>query len=429
MLEISTVATVGYYFFLVMVLRALYVVVAGFWWGERGTRPFVHHQPGSRLCQRIVDTCSTLQESYTPPFLWGKSGHVQTLMFGMIGRFSVPEVRGLRHHVVVEDGSTVTYDLFEKKEEGVCITHTIVVCPGIGNSSKTDYIKSFASYGMTRGFRVAVLNHLGVLEEVPLTGNRIYTYGGTGDFTAMFDDLRVRYPDNRFIGVGFSLGACILVRFLGEDAERHRHFVCAASICQGYDPFLAAPSFSDWAHLRRLYNSGITKGQLRLLRRHSDSLFQGKQRGCIHSKIKHGGRDCNGFSLDPSKIQLPDETKLWSVNSMKDLDEYFTSRVMGFESALDLYRWTSCSELMYRIADLPMLFVNTKDDPLVPEHLHSIPKEYVGHNPNAMFVRPEYGGHLGFFEGGIITANPVSWIDRFLLEYAQNCIQFAEKLK
>ena len=62
--------------------------------------------------------------------------------------------------------------------------------------------------------------------------------GGTGDFTAMFDDLRVRYPDNRFIGVGFSLGACILVRFLGEDAERHRHFVCAASICQGYDPFL-----------------------------------------------------------------------------------------------------------------------------------------------------------------------------------------------
>ena len=115
-----------------------------------------------------------------------------------------------------------------------------------------------------------------------------------------------------------------------------------------------------------------------MLRRHSDSLFQGKQRGCIHSKIKHGGRDCNGFSLDPSKIQLPDETKLWSVNSMKDLDEYFTSRVMGFESALDLYRWTSCSELMYRIADLPMLFVNTKDDPLVPEHLHSIPKEYVG---------------------------------------------------
>ena len=58
-------------------------------------------------------------------------------MFGMIGRFSVPEVRGLRHHVVVEDGSTVTYDLFEKKEEGVCITHTIVVCPGEADDGGT----------------------------------------------------------------------------------------------------------------------------------------------------------------------------------------------------------------------------------------------------------------------------------------------------
>ena len=49
--------------------------------------------------------------------------------------------------------------------------------PGIGNSSKTDYIKSFVSYGIAKGFRVAILNHLGALEEVPLTGNRIYSYG------------------------------------------------------------------------------------------------------------------------------------------------------------------------------------------------------------------------------------------------------------
>ena len=140
----------------------------------------------------------------------------------------------------------------------------------------------------------------------------------------------------------------------------------------------AAPHFSEWTNLRKLYNAGITKGQLKLLRRHSNILFQGKQRGSIHSEIKHGGHDCNGFSLDPSKIQLPNETKLWSVNSMKDFDEHFTSRVMGFESAMDMYRWTSCSELMYQIRDLPMLFVNTKDDPLVPEHLHSIPKKYTG---------------------------------------------------
>ena len=54
---------------------------------------------------------------------------------------------------------------------------------------------------------------------------------------AVFDDLCQRYPDTWFIGVGFSLGACILVRFLGENPSRQEKFVCAASLCQGYDPW------------------------------------------------------------------------------------------------------------------------------------------------------------------------------------------------
>lgn len=48
---------------------------------------------------------------------------------------------------------------------------------GIGNTSETSYIKAFASTCVREGFQVAVLNHLGGLEHVALTGNRIYTYG------------------------------------------------------------------------------------------------------------------------------------------------------------------------------------------------------------------------------------------------------------
>ena len=42
-------------------------------------------------------------------------------------------------------------------------------------------------------------------------------------------------------------------------------------------------------------------------------------------------------------------------------------------------------------------------------------------NPCAMFVRTQYGGHLGFFEGGVVRANAVSWIDRLILQYARAC--------
>ena len=62
--------------------------------------------------------------------------------------------------------------------------------------------------------------------------------GGTEDMVLVYDDVCRRYPDTVFLGCGFSLGACILVRFLGERRERRRRFLMAASLCQGYDPYM-----------------------------------------------------------------------------------------------------------------------------------------------------------------------------------------------
>jgi len=52
----------------------------------------------------------------------------------------------------------------------------------------------------------------------------------------MYEQLKEKYPQRKFIGVGTSLGGNILLRFLAEKPERQEDFVCAISICQGYDP-------------------------------------------------------------------------------------------------------------------------------------------------------------------------------------------------
>lgn len=54
---------------------------------------------------------------------------------------------------------------------------TLLVCPGIANSSESVYIRTFVYHAQQNGFRVAVLNHLGALADVILTSPRIYTYG------------------------------------------------------------------------------------------------------------------------------------------------------------------------------------------------------------------------------------------------------------
>lgn len=50
---------------------------------------------------------------YIPPLLWGKSGHLQTALYGKLGRVSSPHPKGIRKYLPMQDGATATFDLFE----------------------------------------------------------------------------------------------------------------------------------------------------------------------------------------------------------------------------------------------------------------------------------------------------------------------------
>lgn len=61
-----------------------------------------------RLCG-----CSCCFSRYIPPLLWGKSGHLQTALYGKLGRVSSPHPSGVRKYLPMQDGATSTFDLFE----------------------------------------------------------------------------------------------------------------------------------------------------------------------------------------------------------------------------------------------------------------------------------------------------------------------------
>ena len=70
--------------------------------------------------------------------------------------------------------------------------YTVCVVPGIANNSEKAYIRTFVDYAQSNGFRLAVLNHLGSLPNVPLTSPRIFTYGkhtGLGNLSFKTDLL------------------------------------------------------------------------------------------------------------------------------------------------------------------------------------------------------------------------------------------------
>lgn len=116
---------------------------------------------------------------------------------------------------------------------------TVAICPGIGNSSETVYIRTFVHYSQCHGYRCAVLNHIGALPTIPVTSSRIFTYGHTGDYAEMVANLDKRYPTTKILSVGFSLGGNLISKYLGEKSENGKNhpnsIIGGISICQGYN--------------------------------------------------------------------------------------------------------------------------------------------------------------------------------------------------
>ena len=51
----------------------------------------------------------------------------------------------------------------------------------------------------------------------------------------MIDKLHEMYPDSQLMAVGFSMGANIIIKYLGENKENQRKVLCGMSVCQGYE--------------------------------------------------------------------------------------------------------------------------------------------------------------------------------------------------
>ena len=43
-------------------------------------------------------------------------------------------------------------------------------------------------------------------------------------------------------------------------------------------------------------------------------------------------------------------------------------------------------------------------------------------HPKSLFVLTQYGGHLGYYEGGVVP-NRVTWMDRLIQEFIRGCME------
>ncbi|XVF45902.1 hypothetical protein PTKIN_Ptkin02bG0245400 [Pterospermum kingtungense] len=339
----------------------------------------------SDLCQSVVAKCKILHGRYvvTP---WLSSPHLQTAFLSVFGR--APPVTYRRHLFRALDGGTIALDWLnfsDVAEEGTSTmidsstsikgdkTPIVIVIPGLTSDSASAYVKHLAFHMARQGWNVVVSNHRG-LGGVSLTSDCCYNAGWTEDIRKIINYVHYEYPEAPLYAVGTSIGANILVKYLGEDGT-NTPLVGAAAICSPWD-LLICDRFINRRPVQKIYDRVLTVG------------LQGYAQ--LHQSILS---------------RLADWESIAKSISVRDFDNYAT-RVLGKFETVDAYYRRSSSTNYVGNVSVPLLCVSSLDDPVCTSE--AIPWDECRANENIILATTTHGGHLAFYEG--ITASSLWWV-------------------
>ncbi|XP_038877849.1 embryogenesis-associated protein EMB8 isoform X4 [Benincasa hispida] len=216
--------------------------------------------------QSVVSKCRILHGRYssTP---WLCSPHLQTIFLSIFGRS--PPVSYKRQLFRVPDGGTIALDWLRSSDVecygfGVNVTTpdyektpTVIVIPGLTSDSSAAYIKHLAFRIAKRGWNVVVSNHRG-LGGISLTSERVYNAAWTEDIRRVVGHIHSQHPEAPLFVVGTSIGANVLVKYLGEDGA-NVPVSGAAAICSPWD-LLICDRFINRRLVQSFYNKALANG-------------------------------------------------------------------------------------------------------------------------------------------------------------------------
>lgn len=346
----------------------------------RGQSVSLIYDSSSHVYQEVVSRCKILHSRYlsTP---WLSSPHLQTAFVSYFGR---PPVFSYKRELYkLTDGGTIALDWLMHTDvmkpavrENDAVDSKVpimIVIPGLTSNSDSQYVRHLTFNMAKRGWNVVVSNHRG-LGGVSLTSDCFYNAGWTDDIRKVVNHLHCLYPEAPLFIVGTSIGANILVKYLGEDGI-NVPVIGAAAICCPWD-LLICDRFISRRPVQRLYDRFLASGLVGYAHLHQTILSR-----------------------------LADWEGIAKSRSVRHFDHYCT-RVVGNFETVDTYYRHCCSAHYVRNVMVPLLCINALDDPVCT--WEAIPWDECRANKNVVLASTQHGGHLAFFEG--MSAKSIWWV-------------------
>ncbi|KAJ2637411.1 hypothetical protein GGF40_002379 [Coemansia sp. RSA 1286] len=381
----------------------VYTVLFPKWW----FRVQLTHAPSEKqpqrgsttLLEQIKTTCPTLADPekafYIPSWIM-PNGDMQTIyLYTQHFKPAGCPVKFEREIFVFADGGKAAVDWALPRRDANPHSPLIILIPGIAGCSFDYYSRSFIKCFQQQqayGHQVVVLHSRGV-NGVELTTPIAFHGGMTEDLREFVQHIARTRPSAPLVGVGFSLGANILTKYVGEEGDQCR-FVAAASVCNPFDIDVTVNSMCEPSLKNRyLYAAALTKSLVQVFTDNEQVIMAGD-------------------------VQL-DRKAIAASRNINEFNEEYTAKIFGFGSARDLNTSGSCVRYLSKIKT-PMLFINALDDPMC--YRHTIPFAEIEANPYLVLACTRYGGHLAYFEGAGLSP----WLPKQISQFIQGMLDWQE---
>lgn len=220
------------------------------------------------------------------------------------------------------------------------------------------------------------------------TGNdnklpRSYHSGDSGDALEFIQSIKKEFPSRPLYAVGYSLGANMLLKLLGELRENTLIEKAVA-----ISPPMQLDACSD------RMNQGFS-------RYYQHRLLSDLNRALEKKYDKHDMQKLLG-------IKREDVHKL---KTFMEFDSAYTAPIHGFKSAQDYYTKSSSKQYL-KFIKTPTLIIHAKDDPFMSQDVIPTEDEL---SSSIEFELTKKGGHVGFISGTIFK--PEYWLEKRIVSY------------
>lgn len=296
------------------------------------------------------------------PAWWLRHRHLQTIYpsFPWAYRHR-PQLR--REILDLPDGDVTAVDWIVETEDLPPTSPLLLILHGLESSAESSYARMLMQAATEHGWHCCVM-HFRDCGDYRNRLPRRYHAGETNDVRFFLGQLEASNKYGPIAAAGFSLGGNVLLKYLGESAGT-TPLRAACAVCVPLDLYLCADALN--IGFSRVYQKYLIKSMKNSLARKFD-------------------RHTAAFNWE----------RAMSAKTFAEFDDAVTAPLHGFDGMNDYYDRCSSMHFLGTI-ERPTLIINALDDPfMTPGVIAALDKV----SDDVDIELSDYGGHVGFIDGG-----------------------------